>query len=427
MIAAPPTAPVRASHSDDGFTIVEAVVAMVLLIVLATTVLMAVASTTRLAGQSRSRTVATQLATSAIASARLAIDAGDFSTDALINGDAQDTTTARAGTTYTVTRRIGLSTATEGQSLCTGTGSSLTGADRLMVRIEASVTWSDRTTMTPVRLVEFVGLPEGLSAGTNALVLVRVVDPTNGGAGVPGASIELQSNLWYYSVKASRATDSDGCVVIQVDGDWAKRSASYTAVATAPGYVGQAWTPTAATLIGKLGLGANSLVNRAEIAYAPAATLRVHLTNEEGTAPATDEQAAGQNLVLICASSGTAASDPGKVTQLSTAVTEFASVWPCLYSAYVGEELPATMTQVEAAGGTTVDIWVRPGYGIVSAPGDATPESTATEEPIAEPTEQPTSEPTVEPSTAPPVAPEPEPTVEDPLPAPDPTRSGAAA
>jgi type II secretory pathway pseudopilin PulG len=420
MVAPPPTARVRTTRSDDGFTIVEAVVAMVLLIVFATTVLAAVATTTRLAGQFRSRTVATELATSEIATTRVAVDAGDLSTDTLIDGDTQDTSTERAGTTYSVTRTIGLSTATEGQSLCTGTGTSLSGADRLMVRIEVSVTWSDRTTMAPVRLVEFVGLPDGLTTGKNALVVAHVVDPTNGGAGVPGVAIELQSNLWYYSVKSGRTTDSDGCVVVQVSGDWAKKSTSYTAVATKSGYVGQAWTDTAATLIGKLGLGANSLVNRVEISYAPSATLRVHLTNEDGTAAATDEQAAGQNLTLICASSGTAASDPGKVTTLTAAVTEFSAVWPCLYSAYVGEELPATMTQVDVAGGATVDLWVRPGYGIVPEPRGTTPEPT--------PTEEPTVEPSVEPSPEPSVGPEPDPeTTDDPLPVPDPTESGDAA
>jgi type II secretory pathway pseudopilin PulG len=77
-----------AGSGDDGFTIVEAVVSMVLLIVLSTAVLAAVLSSIRLAEQVRSRTVATELATREVAQTRALLDAGSISVDDLIAGTA---------------------------------------------------------------------------------------------------------------------------------------------------------------------------------------------------------------------------------------------------------------------------------------------------------------------------------------------------
>lgn len=422
-------------HPDGGFTLIEAVVAMVLLIVMAVTVLSAVMATTRLADQVRSRTVATELAAREVATARTMVDAGDISTDDVLSNVAVDNPTPLdggtagadivvAGTSYTVTRQVGLSVGTEGQTLCTSSSTSLTGSDALMVRIEVTVTWSTRTSLAPVRLVEFAGLPNGLSGDAEAIVVVRVVDPTAGGTGVPGVSVTLRSRTWYYTIDAG-TTDDEGCVVGRVP----KRTAqvttnTYTVVASKSGYVGQAWTDTAAVEVGRFTYGSGSVINRAVLSYAPSASVRVHITTEDGTAAATDEEAAGQDFTLICSAAGTLASEPGQVTVLTGASLEFPAVWPCQYSAYVGADLPATMTQVEAAGGDTIDIWVRPGHGIVPAPGSP---GAPTVEPTEEPTADPTTEPTADPTTAPTA--QPEDTVDPGSgtdPAPDPTTTEAA-
>jgi hypothetical protein len=83
-------------------------------------------------------------------------------------------------------------------------------------------------------------------------------------------------------------------------------------------------------------------------------------------------------------------------------VLEIPAVWPCTYSAYLGDEVPATMTQVQVDGSVSdvVDIWVRPGYGIVSDPtGLVVPSpapSTAEPTPAPSPTPTPTSSPETE-------------------------------
>lgn len=398
-------------HPDRGFTLIEAVVAVVLLIVMAVTVLSAVLATTKLADQARSRTVATELATREVAAARTLIDGGDISTDDVLDDTAVENPTPLdggvvgddlvvGGTSFTVSRRIGLSAGTEGQSLCVSGITSVTGQDALMVRIEVSVTWSTRTTLAPVDLVEYVGLPNGLKTGMDAIVVVRVIDPTQGGAGVSGAAVTLQSSSWYYSVEAG-TTDQDGCVVGRVPKKTVQVTTNtYTVVATKPGYVGQAWTSTAAFAIGRPSY-ASALINRVTLSYAPSAALRVHLTTEDGTAAATDAEAAGQQLTLICASSGTAASAPGWTTELTGAVLEVAAVWPCEYSAYVGTVLPSTMEEVEAVSGTTTDIWVRPGYGIVPAPGSpGAPTATPTPEPEPTATEEPDDDSAASPSAS---------------------------
>jgi hypothetical protein len=304
-------------------------------------------------------------------------------------------------TSFTVARTVSLASSAEGQSLCTSGATALTGTDDLMVRIEVSVTWSGRGSYSPVRLVELAGMPDGLSVGTGALVVVRVVDPTHGGAGVVGATVELRSNNWYHSVAAG-TTDQDGCAIARVPSTSLAGSSTYTAVATKPGYVSQSWTATTASTIGKPGYGSHVLVNRVTLGYAPSATLRVHITTEDGTAAASDQEVSGSDLTVLCSSSGTAASAPGWTATLSGAVLEIPAVWPCTYSAYLGDEVPATMTQVQVDGSVSdvVDIWVRPGYGIVSDPtGLVVPSpapSTAEPTPAPSPTPTPTSSPETE-------------------------------
>ncbi|HEY0188700.1 MAG TPA: hypothetical protein VGC67_14510 [Cellulomonas sp.] len=366
---------------DEGFTIVEAVVSMVLLMVLSTVVLAAVVSNLRVADQVRSRTTATGLATREVAEARALLDAGSISVSELASATATTNPTPLdggtvgedltvAGTDFTVQRTIELATGSQGQALCGtgGTGSTtLNGSDSLVVRIAVSVTWSNRMSYAPVEVVELVPLPESLSlANGGVLVVVQVVDPTSGGAGVEGAKVELsvkRSNGNGFTLQAG-TTDANGCVVARmtsVDGY------TYTAVATKSGYVSQSWTTSASSTLGSLSYRA--AVSWTTISYAQAGAVQVRLTNAEGTAAATDAEAAGLSLTLLCSSSGTAASGGGWTTTL-TAATLDVRVWPCLYSAYVGDEVPASMTQVQVeppvSENDVTTIWVRPGYGIVS-------------------------------------------------------------
>ncbi|HEY0217385.1 MAG TPA: hypothetical protein VGC57_13435 [Cellulomonas sp.] len=384
------------ANGEAGFTIVESVVAMVVLVLMSTSVLASVVATIRLADQVRSRTVATELATREIAAVRqvvevdptgaqaLLTESGTLTNQTPLEGGSAGDPIVMGGTAYTVTHEVEL-VSTAGQSICSAGGTSASGVDQLVLQIAATVTWDTRGTFAPIRVVERVPLPS-LPAQTGgadyAVVAVQVKDPTaaKGSAGVAGATVTLSGSTKYGSLPTTpitATTDSDGCAVLRVQGSTNSDRLLFTAQVTKDGYVSEAWATSVGAQLGVLDY--YGAVNRIEVRYAPAATIRVHVTNADGTGAATDAEVAGMSLTLVCSTEGTAASDPGyTVEDLTSATVEVTPVWPCQYSAYVnpaGESgVPDVLSQIPVIGAATVDIWVRPGYGIVAAPqGEVAP------------------------------------------------------
>jgi type II secretory pathway pseudopilin PulG len=354
----------RASAGDDhGFTIVEATISMVLLMVLSTVVLGAVLATLRLADQVRSRTVATEIATGTIADARRIID-NDIATVAsmLDQGDRVAPTDVEVdGRTFQVTRAVVLDPDPGGGSACAR--ATANAVPQLSARIRVTVSWGDRGVFAPVQITERAMLPQSLTAESSgrALVAVRVQDPTvaSGAEPVSGVDVALTSGT---VASFTGRTDAEGCVLILVTGSHAGEA--FTATGTKVGYVNEAWDGVAKASVGGLVYG--GAINQVELRYARAATLLVHVTDADGTRAATDAEAAGEVLTLLASASGTAAS-AGWIDTL-TGATYTVRVWPSRYSAYLGTELPPGLDQVTVDGGAAVDIWVRPGVGVVPAP-----------------------------------------------------------
>jgi type II secretory pathway pseudopilin PulG len=409
------------AQGDDGFTIIEAVVAMVLLMILSTAVLATTLSTLRLADQVRSRTVATELAAREVATARGLIQDDAAAAEAMLLASAEDEINLTplddgsvgddlsvGGRSFTVRRHVALSAVQGGDSVCASAVD--TGITQLVATIEVTVTWDDRGVFAPVVLRERVLLPQGLSTGEggNALVAVLVQDPTRDAAdslGVSGATVAVQNG----SVTIDGTTGDEGCALLLVPGTYADEV--FTVSAEKSGYVNTAWESTVSADLGLLTYGGS--INRVTLDYALAATVRVHVLTSDGTASASDAEADGEWLTLLSSTAGTAAAG-GWVTQLQGSTLEIPAVWPGQYSGYLGDTVPAVLNQVTVARGATVDIWVRPEVGIVPGPsGTPTPE--VTEEPV---------EPEPSPSASAPVQEDGSEETQDPVPSPSPSTSG---
>jgi type II secretory pathway pseudopilin PulG len=389
------------AQGDDGFTIIEAVVAMVLLMILSTAVLATTLSTLRLADQVRSRTVATELAAREVATARGLIQDDAAAAEAMLLASAEDEINLTplddgsvgddlsvGGRSFTVRRHVALSAVQGGDSVCASAVD--TGITQLVATIEVTVTWDDRGVFAPVVLRERVLLPQGLSTGEggNALVAVLVQDPTRDAAdslGVSGATVAVQNG----SVTIDGTTGDEGCALLLVPGTYADEV--FTVSAEKSGYVNTAWEPTVSADLGLLTYGGS--INRVTLDYAL--------------------EADGEWLTLLSSTAGTAAAG-GWVTQLQGSTLEIPAVWPGQYSGYLGDTVPAVLNQVTVARGATVDIWVRPEVGIVPGPsGTPTPE--VTEEPV---------EPEPSPSASAPVQEDGSEETQDPVPSPSPSTSG---
>ena len=210
-------------RDDEGFTIVELVVAMVVFSVLLTASLPVVLSGTAATRDALQRTAAADLLTRQIEAAR--------GTDALAIPDGRVVTTqVVGGTTYTVTQDANYISTGATDSVCASSSNSL--AYKL---VTVRVTWPGMSRLTkPVRAdsLRAVGVgTDGLDATRGTLALSVV-----GASGAPTEDVTVTlspGNL-------TRTTGSDGCAVFA-----SLAPGTYTATASTPGYTGSLNTQAA--------------------------------------------------------------------------------------------------------------------------------------------------------------------------------------
>lgn len=199
---------------DEGFTLVESVVATTLFGIFAATLLTFVMGTFRMSVETQRRVAATHLASSVVAEARelaaqpLAAAAGGPVTPTIDPTFLDDASTVEVGgVPFQVTRTARVVTP-EGDDVCSA-GLSAAVASAALVEVAVEVSWG--TGSSPVRLVERAALAE------RSFVVVRVHDET---APVTGLEVELLSspNRTGSAPTASSAlTGAEGCAVFEID------------------------------------------------------------------------------------------------------------------------------------------------------------------------------------------------------------------
>ncbi len=196
---------------DEGFTLVESVVATTLFGIFAASLLTFVMGTFRMSVETQRRLAATHLASSVVAEARelVARSVGAAPASPAIDPTFldDDTTADVGGVPYEVSRSARVVTA-EGDDVCAA-GLSAAVASAALLEVAVEVSWP--TGSSPVRLVERAALAE------RSFVVVRVHDET---APVAGLKVELLSSphrTGSTPTASSATTGAEGCAVFEVD------------------------------------------------------------------------------------------------------------------------------------------------------------------------------------------------------------------
>jgi len=232
----------RRARPDDGFTLVESVVATTLFGILAATVLTFALGTYALTVQTQRRVTATHLAEQAVAEGRLLVE-DPASNWALANDPAgADALTERGsvavgGVSYAVTTTYTLR-GTGGAEVCRSGALADVSTPAVSVEVAAEVAWSGGS--APVRVVQRVASTE------RAFVAVRLHDA---GDPVPGVRVALLTGDTPAAAaeRAVRDTDAQGCAVFEVDPAadathwYTVTTADGVAVSDAPRYVLADW------------------------------------------------------------------------------------------------------------------------------------------------------------------------------------------
>jgi prepilin-type N-terminal cleavage/methylation domain-containing protein len=205
---------------DEGFSMIEVVVAMVVFALLASVTLGIILRTTDVASSNAKRVAAANLATKQIETTRsqLAINIPDGTTTR---------TETVGGTTYTIAQTASYTTQDTTATLCEGSGGAL--AHKL---VRVVVTWPNMGSVRPVRsdTVKALGMgDEGLDEAVGALA-VGVKNSTGGP--VAGVTVTITPG------PVSQTTGPDGCAVF-LGLVAAPGGTDYTARVNQPGYVGQ--------------------------------------------------------------------------------------------------------------------------------------------------------------------------------------------
>lgn len=342
----------RRDHTESGVTLVEVVVAMILLGILSAAVLGVLLSAQRSSVDSRNRVAAANLAAREIDLVReqfMASDAGPLEVaneGVVVNGNPIDAIAAVGdplvvdGTAYTVRRSVGWNLTGSGASACEG--GSLVEHPTLIVTVE--VTWSAMGTTHPVVNTAVLAPERGLGLATTAsFVAVSVTD--SDGQPSAGRAVTVSSTGTGGETRTG-LTDSSGCAVIAVNPPAGGNE--YTARFPDAGYVDISGTTAPERPIGVVQPG--QMASNVDIALDRAGTLILRLTGPG----LTQIDVAGSTVSLYQSEySGSSAISQHPVTGLETTIT---GLWPTQYAGFFGSTLPANLGEMAdlAPGGSAV-------------------------------------------------------------------------
>lgn len=328
----------RTPTRDEGMTLVETVVAMVVFAVFAAAAASYLLNTLGVERGNTQRVTAANLAAQQIELVR------GVATLSLVDGTSDLVQPQLGGTTYTLHQTVHFVASAAGESVCNGTSTRL--AYKL---VTVTVTWPGMGSVKPVRsdTLKSLGLGVGQADVRKGTVAVGVTD----GAGAPrsGTTVAISPS------GLSTTTDTDGCAVFpNLD-----PAVTYTATLTAPGSVGRQGEATVTSpftvLAGK--------VVRLPLGYAPRGALSVATTAPAGYSPPSTLAVSVDSSVLLTPSpralpdcAGVAVAPQNCVT--GTPRTDSA-LFPAVYTAWAGtctDARPSAPQSVAVASGATTAV-----------------------------------------------------------------------
>lgn len=342
----------RPADPDRGTSLLEVVIACVLLGVLSAAVLTVVLQTQSVGVGNRNRVAAANLAAREIdmvraefgrtsASPLQIANAGTVSNQRPLDGGSVGQPLVVDGVPYTVT--------TSAQWNITGNGASACDGGSLVVYptlgITVSVTWPNMGAVQPVSNSTQLAPPKGSGIpDTDSFVAVRVSDQ-NGDPSV-GRRVAVSGG----GTTRTGATDAQGCAVVQVS-PAAVNGTEYTAQVVDSGYVDISSTERPSKIVGVLTQG--QLNNDAIFQVARAGTVNIRMFDESG-APMS---APGAQLTLV--SSQASGASNSQVVPATGSVTPVRNLWPTEYGAYFGVTPPEggfDMRPLAAGGSLDLDV-----------------------------------------------------------------------
>lgn len=294
-------------RDEDGFSIVELVVALAVLTVVMTATASSVTSALGLARDSRARTVAANLATEQMELQRT------LAFDEHINtlGTTQVTPPPVAGVPYqvTITKSWAAQNSTTGACEVVGTGQN---ANLAYIAVDIQVSWAEMGSTQPVRSSTLLAPPNSTYSPYLGHIAVRVVDRE--GAGAPGHTVTVSGGP---TAVTPRATDANGCALFPF-----LRQGTYTVRVETPAHVSAVFTggqfvpaPTQQVAVVP---GATQTVGPLE--YEPHADLTLRLEGPAGGTPPPGLEVTVRNDRLLAPS--------GSVTRTVTSPALVMRVFP---------------------------------------------------------------------------------------------------
>jgi prepilin-type N-terminal cleavage/methylation domain-containing protein len=346
----------RPWRDESGVTLIEVVIAAVLLGILASAVLTILLKTQSATVVNRGRVAAANLAAREIelvkdefarkptAPVDIA-DAGVVTNPHPLTGGVAGQPLVLDGTPYTVVRSAQWNvTGNTGKTACEG--GVLVAQPTLGITV--SVTWPHMGTVQPVVSSAIMAPVKGTGVPTtSSFVAVSVTDSL--GAANPGRAVRVESGAEVYH----GLTDESGCAVIEVNP--ATTGTQYTASLGDAGYVDVSGNMNPSKMTGSVGRGV--LSGPFPFTYDRAGQVRLTLVDPSG-GPLTKAQVAGAQVTLVASlSSGGATS--GMPYTLSDVVTTITGLWPTQYGAYFGLTAPLSgYASLPLAPGGSIDLAV---------------------------------------------------------------------
>jgi type II secretory pathway pseudopilin PulG len=347
--------PVHLRHldRDRGASLIEVVIACVLLGILSSAVLAVVLQTQAAGVGNRNRVAASNLAAREIDMVRAEFFQSSNAPVALAN--AGTTTNRRPleggtagnplvvdGTPYTVRTSTQWNVTGTARSACDG--GSLVTYPTLAVTV--SVTWPKMGSIQPV-VTSAALAPEkgdGVVTSTASFIAVRVSNADS--RPNPGRGVAVSGG----GSTVSGTTDTQGCAVMQVLPSVS--GTAYTARITDAGYVDIGGVANPTRPVGTLTRG--KLNNDVSFQVDRPATVNIRLVGDDGAL--LDPASALGTKVTLVGNEGSGGSNRRDVDATGP-VTTVSGLWPTTYGAFVGATVPAGgYSVVEAAPGATVDL-----------------------------------------------------------------------
>lgn len=322
---------------DAGMTLIEVVIAAVLLGVLASAVLGVILQTQAVQVGNRARIAAANIAAREIDIVReeflrsdaepLAIAAAGVVTNPHpLSGGTVGQPLVMDGVAYTVVRSAAWNITGSGESACEG--GSLVAYPTLGVTVQ--VTWPNMGTIQPVVSTASMAPAKGSGIPTTA-AFVAVTVSDSAAEPNPGRTVRVTNGAYV----RTGLTDASGCAVIQVE-PATGTGTEYTVSLGDAGYVDINGSQTPSKSTGLLARG--QLSGSVSFAYDRAGAVRLTLVDAGGAPLPAGTPVAGAQVTLVASvSSGPSGNT---VHTVSDVVTTISGLWPTHYGAFFGTVAP---------------------------------------------------------------------------------------